>query len=95
MCCSYFGGELDMTKDVPRYWREIPQRYNLIANECGVCKTVYFPPRVSCPTCRRKSLGQMRDRKLSGDGEIITFSIIVPPRSLIELLISGCLRRKY
>jgi uncharacterized OB-fold protein len=65
-----------MTKEVPRYWREIPQRYNLKANECDVCKTVFFPPKISCPKCRRKSLGKMKDKKLSGEGEIITFTII-------------------
>lgn len=65
-----------MPKDVPRYWREIPQRYNLMGNECGVCNKVFFPPKVSCPICRRKSLGQMKKRQLTGDGEIVTFSII-------------------
>ena len=61
---------------VPRFWREIPQRYNLIGNECGSCKKVYFPPRESCPYCRRKSMGKMREKKLSGKGKILTYSII-------------------
>jgi len=61
---------------VPRFWREIPQRYNLIGNECGSCKKVYFPPRESCPYCRRKSMGKMKEKKLSGKGEILTYSII-------------------
>jgi len=65
-----------MPKDVPRYWREIPQRYNLIANQCECCNTVYFPPRVSCPYCRRKSMGKMVEKKLSGEGEIVTYSIL-------------------
>jgi len=32
----------DMPKDVPRYWRMIPQRYNLMGNECNICNTVVF-----------------------------------------------------
>jgi scaffold protein (connect acetoacetyl-CoA thiolase and HMG-CoA synthase) len=65
-----------MPKDVPRFWREIPQRYNLMGNKCGSCNTVYFPPREACPFCRRKSIGKMQDLKLSGKGEILTYSIL-------------------
>lgn len=61
---------------VPRFWREIPQRYNLIGNQCGVCNKIYFPPRESCPFCRRKSMGQMKDLKLSNKGKIVTYTII-------------------
>ena len=55
-----------MPKDVPRYWREIQQRYNLVANKCGSCNRVYFPPREPCPYCRRESLGKMEKLKLTG-----------------------------
>jgi len=61
---------------VPRFWREIPQRYNLNANQCGVCNRFYFPPRESCPYCRRKSMGKMNEKKLSGKGTILTYTII-------------------
>jgi uncharacterized OB-fold protein len=61
---------------VPRFWREIPQRYNLMGNRCEECKTVYFPPRVPCPICRRKSIDNMKNIKLSGKGKVITYSII-------------------
>jgi uncharacterized OB-fold protein len=61
---------------VARFWREIPQRYNLIGNKCGECKQVFFPPRESCPKCRRKSMGKMHETKLSGKGEVLTYSII-------------------
>lgn len=81
---------------VPRFWREIPQRYNLIGNQCGSCKKIYFPPRESCPECRRRSIGHMNGKKLSGLGKIITYTIIyeapenfeayVPyPMAIIEL----------
>ena len=65
-----------MPKDVPRYWREIQQRYNLVANKCGSCNRVYFPPRELCPYCRRESLGKMEKLKLSGKGEILSYTII-------------------
>jgi len=61
---------------VPRFWREIPQRYNLIGNQCTVCNKIYFPPRESCPYCRRKSMGKMKDVKLSNNGKIVTYTII-------------------
>ena len=61
---------------VPRFWREIPQRYNLIANQCVSCNNVYFPPREACPYCRRKSMGKMKDLKLKGTGKVVTNTII-------------------
>jgi uncharacterized OB-fold protein len=61
---------------VTRFWREIPQRYNLIGNQCGVCNRIYFPPRESCPFCRRKSMDKMKNVKLNGRGKIVTYSII-------------------
>ena len=51
---------------VARFWREIPQRYNLIGNTCEVCGKVYFPPRESCPDCRRKSIGKIKNIYLDG-----------------------------
>jgi len=65
-----------MKEGVARFWREIPQRYNLIGNKCTVCGRVFFPPRESCPYCRRKSLGKMQEIHLSGKGRIITYTII-------------------
>jgi len=61
---------------VPRFWREIPQRYNLIGNKCNECEKVFFPPRESCPECRRKSMGKLKDFKLSGEGKVLTYTII-------------------
>lgn len=61
---------------VPRFWREIPQRYNLLGNKCESCSQVFFPPKEACPKCRRKSLNKMKNYKLNGKGEIITYTII-------------------
>ncbi|RLF41627.1 MAG: transcriptional regulator [Thermoplasmata archaeon] len=65
-----------MKESVARFWREIPQRYNIIGNKCTVCGRVFFPPRESCPYCRRKSLGKMQKIQLSGKGKIVTYTII-------------------
>lgn len=65
-----------MSKGVSRFWREIQQRYNLMGNNCGSCDRVYFPPREACPYCRRESMGKMKDLKLSGKGEILSYTII-------------------
>jgi uncharacterized OB-fold protein len=73
---SYTGGDVKMKSNVARFWREIPQRYNLLGNRCGSCDKVYFPPREACPYCRRKSIGKMMDLKLSGKGEILSYTII-------------------
>jgi uncharacterized OB-fold protein len=68
---------------VARFWREIPQRYNLIGNKCEECGQVFFPPREACPKCRRKSMGRLKEVKLNGKGEIVTYSIIhVAPEHL-------------
>ncbi len=64
---------------VPRYWREIPQRYNLIGTKCGACGTVYFPPRSMCPECRRASVGNMEDYKLEGIGVVESYTVINAP----------------
>jgi hypothetical protein len=56
---------------VPRFWREIPQRYNLQASVCGVCGRLAFPPRRICPTCRRASVGKMGRRNLAGRGVVV------------------------
>ena len=65
-----------MKEGIARFWREMPQRYSIIGNKCMICGRVFFPPRESCPYCRRKSLGKMQDIQLSGKGKIVTYTII-------------------
>ena len=68
-----------------RFWREVPSRYNLIGRQCGVCKTVYFPPRSVCMKCRRASIGKMADHHLQGDGEVFSFTIVHHPQQDFEM----------
>jgi uncharacterized protein len=65
-----------MKEGVARFWREIPQRYNFIANTCSTCDRIFFPPKEACPFCRRKSMGKMKERQLCGRGEVISYTII-------------------
>lgn len=58
----------------PRFWREIPNRYNLIGTKCGNCNKVLFPPRYICPYCRR--MGKLEPYKLSRRGKIVTYSVV-------------------
>ncbi|MBM4168223.1 MAG: Zn-ribbon domain-containing OB-fold protein [Ignavibacteria bacterium] len=57
----------------PRYAREIPQRYQLVAARCTSCGTIGFPPRRVCKHCRGR---QFEPTKLDSDGKILTFTII-------------------
>jgi uncharacterized OB-fold protein len=63
---------------VPRFWREIPYRYQLIGTRCSKCGDTYFPPRSICPNCRGS--GKVSETKLSGLGEVLTYTVVrVPP----------------
>ncbi len=70
---------------VPRFWREIPQRYNLQAAKCGACEGVYFPPREVCPACRRASIGKMAPMRLSGVGTIVEWTRVHKPAPGYEM----------
>ncbi len=58
---------------VPRFWREIPNRYNLIGTRCGTCNKIFFPPRYICPSCRRT--GKLEPYKLGGKGKIVSYTV--------------------
>lgn len=64
---------------VPRFWREIPERYTLQATRCGACQDVHFPAREVCPSCRRASIGKMTHVKLSGKGHILEWTRVHRP----------------
>jgi len=43
-----------------------------------MCGTVYFPPRAVCPECtsHRQSIEKMVPYQLSGEGEVISYTIV-------------------
>jgi hypothetical protein len=59
---------------VPRFWRSIPNRYNLLGTHCRTCGGYYYPPRELCPECRRKS--DIVKHEFKGIGEIITYTVV-------------------
>ncbi|MFQ5919891.1 MAG: Zn-ribbon domain-containing OB-fold protein [Thermoplasmata archaeon] len=61
---------------IPRFWREIQSRYNLVGTRCGNCGTLDFPPRDVCPKCGRKSIGKMEKVPLSGKGSVVSFTTV-------------------
>ena len=61
-----------MAESIPRVWRNIQARYNLIGVKCEVCKQSFFPPRRICPTCRRK--GKLVEEKMPLTGKIFSFT---------------------
>ncbi len=61
---------------VPRYTREIPQRFRLEAGKCEKCGYVAFPPRLVCPECGHRHFEKIN---LTPEGTILTFIIIHTP----------------
>jgi len=59
---------------VARFWRKIPQRYNLVGTRCGTCGRHYFPPRSFCPDCRRH--GKIEEYRFPGTGQVVTHTVI-------------------
>ena len=59
---------------IPRFWRNIKSRYNLVGTKCLNCNQVYFPPRNLCPKCRRES--KIVEHKLEGKGIVLTYTTI-------------------
>jgi len=71
---------------IPRYWREIRQRYKGIGSVCENCGKVYFPPRDVCPVCRRESYGKMKERELEGTGEVVTYTKVHEPHPEFKMI---------
>jgi hypothetical protein len=63
-----------MTTHAPRFWRCIPQRYNLKGTHCTSCDEYFFPPRNICPNCRRGA--ELEEYAFKGTGTIVTFTTI-------------------
>jgi uncharacterized protein len=72
---------------IARFWRETPRRYNLGGSKCLTCGTVYFPPRAVCPECthHRQSIEKMVPFQLSGDGEVLSYTVVHEPAEGFEM----------
>jgi len=63
-----------MTEGLALHWRLHKPRYRLIGTQCKTCNEKFFPPRVICPTCRRK--GVIEPFQFSGEGEIYSYTVV-------------------
>ncbi|MHB8586801.1 MAG: Zn-ribbon domain-containing OB-fold protein [Thermoplasmatota archaeon] len=70
---------------IPRFWREIDQRYNLNGSHCSNCNQYFFPARALCPRCRHLSVGKIKPAPFSGEGTIETFTVVHQPPPGFEL----------
>ena len=72
---------------IARFWRETPRRYNLGGSKCSECGSVYFPPRAVCPACahHRRSIEKMAPFQLSGDGEVLSYTVVHEPAEGFEM----------
>ncbi len=72
---------------IARFWRETPRRYNLCGSRCTNCSTVYFPPRSVCPECthHRQSIEKMVPFQLSGEGEVLSYTVVHEPAEGFEM----------
>ncbi|MCD6566030.1 MAG: Zn-ribbon domain-containing OB-fold protein [Bacteroidales bacterium] len=59
--------------NVPRHWRETPERYRMEAVKCRKCGKISFPARLICPECKNKVFDKIN---LSGKGKLLTYTII-------------------
>jgi hypothetical protein len=66
-----------MERSSASLWRKINSRYNMVGNECTNCGKAYFPPRLVCKDCGRKS--KMQSKKFNGTGEVYSYSKIHVP----------------
>ncbi|MBI4406529.1 Zn-ribbon domain-containing OB-fold protein [Candidatus Micrarchaeota archaeon] len=61
-----------MSTAVPRLWRNIQERYNLLGVHCEVCGEDFFPTRRLCPNCRRK--GKLVEKNMPQTGKIYSYT---------------------
>ncbi|AKG90836.1 putative nucleic-acid-binding protein containing a Zn-ribbon [Geoglobus ahangari] len=59
---------------LPRFWRKIKYRYNLIGTKCENCGRTFYPPRNLCPECRRKS--SIVEVELGDTGVVLSYSVV-------------------
>ena len=61
---------------VPRYWREIPQRYRLESALCNNCGNIKIPPFSICPKCRSTDIQKVIS---PSTGKVLTFTVVWTP----------------
>jgi uncharacterized OB-fold protein len=57
---------------IPRIWRQIEEKYNLVGTQCKECQKKHFPPREVC-SC---GCYELEKYQFIGKGEIVTYTVI-------------------
>jgi uncharacterized OB-fold protein len=60
--------------EFPKEYIEGLKRGEILATKCKICGEIYYPPQLDCNKCRKK---EMEWIKLSNEGELMTYSIVV------------------
>jgi len=75
---------------VPRFWRELDTRYNLIGSYCKITKTYHYPRRSFNPEAGRESIGSMKDYQFKGTGEIVSSTVVHQAQTGYEMFGPYC-----
>jgi len=59
---------------LPRFWRKIKYRYDLVGSYCENCGRSFYPPRNICPVCRRKS--KIKEKRFGDGGTVLSYSVV-------------------
>lgn len=59
---------------LPRFWRKIKYRYDLVGSYCENCQSFFYPPRNLCPHCRRRS--KIKEVPFNGKGKVLSYTVV-------------------
>ena len=76
---------------VPRFWRELDSRYNLVGSYCRITKTYHYPKRSFNPDAGRDSIGNMVDYQFKGIGKIISSTVVHQAQAGYEMFGPYCM----
>lgn len=76
---------------VPRFWRELDARYNLIGSHCKITDTYHYPRRSFNPKAGRESIGNMEDYQFKGTGKIIGTTVVHQAQEGYEMFGPYCI----
>ena len=76
---------------MPRFWRELDSRYNLVGSYCKITKTYHYPKRSFNPDAGRDSIGNMVDYQFNGTGTIISSTVVHQAQSGYEMFGPYCM----
>ncbi|MHA1713773.1 MAG: Zn-ribbon domain-containing OB-fold protein [Candidatus Ranarchaeia archaeon] len=67
---------------IPRYWREIPQRYRLEATKCKDCGAIQIPAFKICPKCNSQNIVA---ENCPSTGKLVTYTVVyVAPEKFVD-----------